>query len=87
MRAEELRFLPRWRQLEETAFTYAERAAQAPGSTERDRLTHLALSAWRAGTGCPLAGEASECARQRREVAATTTSVVCARKPETEVQR
>jgi hypothetical protein len=44
----DLRFLPRWRQLEETAFSYAERAAQAPSSTERDRLTHLALSAWRA---------------------------------------
>jgi hypothetical protein len=44
----DLRFLPRWRQLEETAFAFAERVAQAPSSTERDRLTHLALSAWRA---------------------------------------
>jgi hypothetical protein len=48
MTADDLRFLPRWRQLEETAFSYAEMAAQAPSSTERDRLTHLALSAWRA---------------------------------------
>jgi len=44
----DLRFLPRWRQLEETAFAYAERVAQAPNSAERDHLTHLALSAWRA---------------------------------------
>jgi hypothetical protein len=44
----DLRFLPRWRQLQETAFNYAERAAQAPSSTEKDRLTHLALCAWRA---------------------------------------
>jgi hypothetical protein len=48
MRADDMRFLPHWRQLEEMAFSYAEKAAQAPSSTDRDRFTHLALSAWRA---------------------------------------
>jgi hypothetical protein len=45
---DELRFLPRWRQLEETAFAYADRAARAPNTAEHDRLTVLALAAWRA---------------------------------------
>ena len=36
-------FLPRWRQLEETAFWYAERAARATNATERDRWTTAAM--------------------------------------------
>jgi hypothetical protein len=47
---DDLRFMPRWRQLEEIAFCYAERAARATNATERDRLTTLALSAWRGRT-------------------------------------
>ena len=36
-------FLPRWRQLEETAFWYAERAARATNATERDGWTTAAM--------------------------------------------
>jgi hypothetical protein len=42
------RFLPRWLQLEQQAYDYAECAARVPGAAERDRLTLLALSHWRA---------------------------------------
>ena len=44
----DVRFLPRWQQLEKTAFWYAERAARAPRAAERDRLLAHALAAWRA---------------------------------------
>ena len=44
----DVRFLPRWQQLEKTAFWYAERAARAPSAAEWDRLTAHALAAWRA---------------------------------------
>jgi hypothetical protein len=44
----ELRFLPRWRRLEEAAFDFAQRAARATSYAERDRLNRLALSTWKA---------------------------------------
>lgn len=45
---EDFRFLPRWQQLQETAFAYADRARVAPNAAARDHLTGLALSHWRA---------------------------------------
>jgi hypothetical protein len=43
------RFLSRWRQLEETAFWFAERAGRATNATERDRRTTAAMETVVAG--------------------------------------
>ena len=56
---DDLRFLPRWRRLEGTAFAYAERAQRAADAKERDRLTTLALSHWRASRDALLRAKAA----------------------------
>ena len=58
-------FLPRWRQLEETAFWYAERAARATNATERDRWTTAAMETVVAIARMAL-GKSHRCARGSR---------------------